>query len=142
MKQIYTHIMKVDGRWNERFVVVVLLALLLAGLPVASASAAGSNCAPRWHDADVCIHVNNGAVYGDALHYTGKFSDITLYVKQCRVDHTNCVTIAANHITNYWYIRTSTKSAAYGHAFIACASWTDNLGYHITNRCSGWRTWP
>jgi hypothetical protein len=136
-------IRRIGGRRIARVLMVALLVLSVLGVSSMPAAASGTGCTPPWHNADVCVYVSNGKVWGDAYHYSpGYFTDVTVYVRQCRGDLTNCGTIAANHGSYTTYLSTSHKDAAYGHVYKACASWTDNYGYHIVNYCSPWRSWP
>jgi hypothetical protein len=124
-------------------VAATLVALTIGTLTITPAFAAGTGCLPQpLHGATVCIIVGNGYVRGQAKHDNGYFKTVTLYVMQCRADITYCVKIAANSGTNTSNILTSSKSAAYGHVYHACASWTDNRNYHYVNVCSPWRSWP
>jgi hypothetical protein len=136
--------MTVIRRVTSLIFVATLLAASLTVLTSAPASAAGENCAPWWHGGEICVQVWDGRVWADGGRQpgTGYFVDITGYVRQCRPDGTHCGTIISRHDTTTYVFATSDKAAPSGHIFKACASWTDSFGFHVVNRCSGWRSWP
>ena len=81
---------------------------------------------------------NRTEVSGSVRHNVGTFVGATVYVKQCDGYGHNCGTIAANNILNVYrnFVFTSFKATSPGHTYIACASWTDGVGWHEVNRCS------
>jgi hypothetical protein len=127
-------------------VLAVLLALPMVGLASTPASAAGLGC-NTYGDADICVYVNatNDTVFGYILlsNRNDSFNYATVYVRQCRTDFTNCVTIAANSNPLYpYYIQTSSKPAPLGHVFAAFGTWQTAFGYHYVNVRSDWRSNP
>jgi hypothetical protein len=71
-------------------------------------------------------------VSGSAWHNSGTFVSAVVYVKQCDGYGHNCSTIAANDKLNPSrdFVSTSLKPTFRGHTYIACASWTDGVGWH------------
>ena len=96
----------------------------------------------------VCVDVHEGRVAGYVRWYysDGRFDPATVYVRQCRVDMSGCVVIAANRASGTNIVSTSSKPAPYGHVFQACASIDVFLeGRHydwVVNYCTHWRSWP
>jgi hypothetical protein len=123
----------------------VLLAVPMVGLASAPASAAGTGC-NTYNSAQMCVVVDAAAdtVFGYVLLSGGDtFEYASIYTEQCRTDHTHCVTLARNSTPLYpHYIQTSTKPAAYGHAFRTRGTWQTNYGYHFIAVWSPWRTNP
>ena len=126
-------------------VLAVLLAVPLAGLTTVPASAAGTGC-NTYASAEICVVVNADAdwVFGYVQLFSGdSFEYASIYVEQCRTDHTHCVTLAANNKPLYpYYIQTSQKPAAYGHAFRTRGTWRTKQGWHYVAVWSPWRTNP
>jgi hypothetical protein len=118
--------MRKSTRFVARGLWGMLLVLLLPGSTGAPVSADGRVCARKRHDAQVCVDVNSLApkrVFGSVFNSRGTlFAVVTVFVKQCRVDITHCVTVAANRQTSGIYIETSLKPASAGHVYQACAS--------------------
>lgn len=84
-------------------------------------------------------------VSGSVQHNSGTFRSALVYVKQCDGSGHNCGTIAANdafYDNGNDLVVTAFKPTSRGHTYIACASWTDGVGWHEVNRCSPFVTVP
>jgi hypothetical protein len=124
----------------------VLLAVPMVGLSSAPASAAGQGCKTYSDFANLCVTVDSitDTAFGhlDLPDYDS-FDYVTIYVRQCRTDFTNCVTIAANSNPQFPdFIRTSTKPAPFGHVFATFGTWQTTDGHHHVNVRSPWRSNP
>jgi hypothetical protein len=127
------------------FLVAVLLAVPMVGLAGAPASAAGTGC-NTYGSAQICVVVNAATdqVFGYVLLQRGDtFRYASIYVEQCRPDHTHFVTIAATSTPLYpHYIQTSQKPAPLGHVFRTRGTWQTAFGYHFVAVWSPWRSNP
>jgi hypothetical protein len=132
----------------RRMIGLVAAGLVAAALTLTGASpaaAAGVGCSNGDDGVSACVFVQDGGVYGDALDSAANFTRVTVYVEQCRptVPISGCGVIAANskpQLPNW--IWTSTKPAALGHIYHACASWRDSAHPNLVFECGDWRSWP
>jgi hypothetical protein len=126
-------------------VLAVLLAVPMLIVASAPASAAGEGCNP-YGSGSLCVTVNTigpDTVFGHLQLSSGTFTRVSIYVRQCHVDLTNCVTIAANSTPQYPdFIATSRKDAPFGHVFATFGTWQTTAGDYFVNVRSPWRSNP
>jgi hypothetical protein len=142
-----------------KLAMVAVAAAAMTGLASAPASAATTvscftsvptdrSCTFTNGSRSVTVSINltddRSQVSGSVRHNVGTFVSAVVYVKRCDGYGHNCGQIAASSKLNPErnFVSTSFKDTAPGHTYIACASWTDGVGWHEVNRCSPFVTVP
>jgi hypothetical protein len=146
--------MRITRAVVPRLLVVTLLAMAMAAL-MAGPAAADTRCSNKpaqvvnYHgtfysvDYDACMNLEKTGAHqywGDRRYsptLPGIIASETLVVKQCDGLGHNCGVVSSTHTPP-----TSKKTAAYGHAYLACASVTYIDGTGFVNRCSPFISYP
>jgi hypothetical protein len=126
---------------------MVAIAMIVAVPSAAHADVIWSKCTRDYSGIvgneyiEVCPVVEGNQVGGYvALYSSSNIIRGTMYVAQCRVDITHCVTITATPISQADRAFTSLKPSAHGHVYHTCVSavtmWGDQ--WPIVNLCSKW----
>jgi hypothetical protein len=148
--------MRITRGFLPRLLVATLLAMPLVAV-VAGPAAADTKCSNQppvgvfypphgsvyQVDYDACMNLEKTGAHrywGDRRYsptLPGIVRSETVIVKQCDGLGHNCTVVSSTHTPP-----TSKKVAAYGHAYITCASVTFIDGRNFVNRCSPFISYP